>query len=259
MRERQKIRDKLFIDLCYDNKEIPFINFLQYNQWLYENVDLTKNEIDYINNYYYDYKVDPTNFERRFQRVLSRAIPTFKQLKSIELQDDIFKITNNSYVRKITTDTLNNLSSNGTNTNTTTNTNDGNIKNTGKAIGSNKTTNNSQTANKTLPMSSDNSGFDSLFDWEGASGVSEVNETDNNNTSNTTENTTIDTSKNTINGNATNTLTNITNNNFNSEEKYEQTNGQVVGIVKNIWTYLVAPKAIDYLVGELEKCFILIY
>ena len=255
----QLARDKHFTDLCYDTIEQPFYNFLQYNQWLYENVDLTKTEIDYINNYFFDFNVNPANFERKFHRVLSRALPTYHQLKNMELQDDIYKYTNNSYTRTIVNKTLNNLSSNGSGTNTQTNTNNGNVKNTGTQKNNGSSSQNTQTANKTLPMSVDDEGFDNLFNWSGASNVNENNTNGSSTDNTTTENTTIDTSSNTINGNTTNTLSNITNNDFNGTENYEQTNGLIVDIVKNIWAYLISKKAIDYLIEELKQCFILIY
>ena len=260
LRENQIKRDKLFTDLCYDDlKEMPFINFLQYNQWLYENVDLNKNEIDYINNYFFDFNVNPTNFERKFHRVLSRAIPTYKLLKANELRDDIFKITNNDYVRHLTTKTLGSLTSDKTGNSKQTSNGTNNNTFTGKSTNTGTSENNTQTANKTLPMSSDSSGFDSLFDWEGASGVDESNVNGNTSDTTNTNNTTVDTNTNTINAETVDKLKNITNNDLDTWETMDNRNGNTVDIINNLWLYLIKPKAIDWLINELKKCFILVY
>ena len=260
LRDNQIHRDHLFTDLCYDDlKEMPFINFLQYNQWLYEGVDLNKNEIDYINNYFFDFNVNPTNFERKFHRVISRALPTYKLLKAHEIQDDIFKITNNDYVRHLTTKTLGSLTSDKTGTNKQTQNGSNNNTFTGKTTDTATSNNNNKTANKTLPMSSDSSGFDSLFDWEGASGVQESDtNTDSSDTTNT-NNTTVDTSTNTINQETVDKLKNITNNDLDTWETMDNRNGNTVDIINNLWLYLIKPKAIDWLINELKKCFILVY
>lgn len=260
LRENQIKRDKLFTHLCYDDlKEMPFINFLQYNQWLYEGLDLNKNEIDYINNYFFDFNVNPTNFERKFHRVLSRAIPTYKLLKAHEIQDDIFKITNSDYVRHLTTKTLGSLSSDRTGTNTQTSNTNGNSTLTGRVTDSANGNTNAKSAAKTLPMSSDSDGFDSLFDWQGASGVNE-NDTNTETSSTTnTNNTTVDTTTNTINAETVDKLKNITNNDLDTWETMDRRDGNTVDIINNLWLYLIKPKAIDWLINELKKCFILVY
>lgn len=55
------------------------------------------------------------------------------------------------------------------------------------------------------------------------------------------------------------TLRDLGSNAGEDNETLEITRGQGVELIQKIWNYLLAPKALDYLVEELQTCFILVY
>lgn len=271
-RERQS---KAFEQLCFGKTEQKFSQYLSWRPGLYDGVDLDSATIEYINLYFYDYEVNPVEFYNHFRSALMKAVPIYNNLKAIELNKRIFDITTNKNVRKITNDTLNDITKDGTinklrkdrgtiedvGTGTDTSTTSGNE--TMRGSGS-KT---SQQANRQLPMNINSEGYEELFTWDkGASQISENrDETDN---SETTNNSSTGSSTSTTNltktynldisNDDTNTLKELGNIKVNTKDKYEEVGQQAVKLIKNIWDYLVEPKAIDYLVNELKNCFILI-
>lgn len=223
----------------YNPKETQkFSEFLSWHPCLYDGVELDKATIDFLNNYFWDYSVKPQEFERKYLQALRRATGIYKNMKAIELVDQVFDITTNETVRQYTRQAVNELSqtgnvtSNSTSTNSQTVTDDSNTK----------------TAQKTLPMNSEGD-FDELFEWDGGSGISETRDEDESRTSGSGS----------INSTDTRNLLDLGNQDINDKETIKIVGDQAVKLVSNIWNYLLAPKAIDYLVNELEKCFVLVY
>lgn len=145
-------------------------------------------------------------------------------------------------------------------------------------------------AEKTLPMETTGSDFDDIVDWSnGGTGISQNNNTgsgttntdgtikDTTTVSNNNEEDTTGKEKVTDNGSHSNDVSGTTSfsetitdqdsrdlrdlaNGKNDEyETLSVNEGQAVELIKNVWNYLVSPKAIDYLISNLEPCFILVF
>lgn len=302
------------------NDEMLFCDFIALHPTLYEGVRLDQGTIDYINYHFYEYTVSPINFERRFITKLRRLVDIYNNLKAIELQDMVFDITTNKYIRELTADTISDIKRTGTTNGT--NQRDSTSKSTGKDSGTNKETRetesegnvantgssttqenksttaatNSSTdsaarhAEKSLPMETTGTGFDGIVDWSsGGTGISENrNEGSGNTETRTTVTDTTTVSDNseqdstssesvTVNGSHSNDtsgtttynetitdqdsrdLRDLANGNNKEYETLSVNEGQAVSLIQNIWNYLVSPKAIDYLVTNLEPCFYLVF
>ena len=271
----RKKQSKAFEELCLGKTEQKFCNYLSWRPGLYDGVDLDSATIEYINLYFYDYEVNPVEFYNHFRAALMRAVPTYNNLKAIELNKRVFDITTNKNVRKITNDTINDIQKDGTISKLRKDR--GTVQDVGTgtdittASGTETTRGDSskasKQANRTLPMNIDSDNYDDLFSWDrGAGNISENrDETENSETSNNNSSGTSTTTSNTtktynldITNDDTNSLIELGNIKVNSNDKYEEVGQQAVKLIKNIWDYLVEPKAIDYLVDELKNCFILI-
>ena len=295
------IREKIYADNVQGlNKREKYYDFLSDHPTLWDGVDLDQATIDYVNNFFFDYDVNPWKFERYFIQRLRHSVAIYNKLKSIELQDKIFDLTDNETVRHLTTKTTDQLNneknSNKTinNTGDTTTTNSNNTKSTGGTTTTTEGTSQDDSTNKTivdgttdtiaaqrtLPMNtSGDSNIDSLKDWSYGSSASE-SKTDDDSTTTTTN-----TDKSSTEGSTNYTqdllvnasgnlkvednrkqteellekLGQIANGNVDTWETNNNRNQMVVDMVNKIWNYLIAPKAIDYLIGELEGAFYNVY
>lgn len=257
-------------------REQLFADYVSWHPNMYDGVDLDKATIDYINNYFYEYKVDCNHFHRHFMNALRHATPIYNNLKAVELSEKVFDIITNKSVRKLASSAVEDLKENGTiaklRNDTGTITDSGTIaqtasENTTANNRYNKDTDN-RAANRELPMKTSGSDFDDTVDWEnGASNISE-NKIEEDSTENISEN--VGSSANTTTGNTrtlattitnsdTNELTKLNNIDKNDKETIERITGQGVDLIKKIWNYLITPKAIDYIISELEESFITIY
>ena len=271
----QRQQNKTFIDDCYADREQLFAYYISWHPKLYEGVDLDSATIDYINNYFYEYKVNPKDFDRHFLNALRHATPIYNNLKAIEFNKKVFNITTSKRVRKITEDTTNNIKENGTHTKEQGQhgsiTDNGTIANTFAGTQNVETeeenSNDSKTANRKLPMQTNGQSFDGQFGWgAGASDISETktnggatgaSETKNNSTENT-QTTNIRSTNTEIESEDRNNLTRLAEMALNNKETEEEVGAQAVELILKIWNYLILPKSIDYLIKELESSFILI-
>lgn len=231
--QTRKIQNKLFYDDVYDtNREQNYFVFLGNHPTLFQEfIDpgfLTIAEMNYINEHFHDYNVDPRTFENEFKRAMREALPRYNNLKAIELVDEVFKLTDNDYVRHIVSERANTLSQSGT----------------GSSSSNSSNTDDSKSAAKTLPMKSDGYGdIEDVVDWgNGASGINEVFNTGSSN----------------ITASDSRTLTSNGTDNGDNTETFEQ-HGVGVEHVDKIWKYLVKPKAIEYLTSQLAVAFVLVY
>lgn len=241
-------------------KEMIFAEFLGICPRLYDGVDLDKATIDYLNNTFYEYKLNPESFERRYLNNLRKATGIYNNLKSIELTDQIFDITTNTSFRDTTLKTINRLKSDRTLDRDGDTITDG-TNNTKTSDSSRFTPNTiSKAASRVVPMNSKGS-FDELFEWE-EHGATQVQETRNSGGTDSTQNdgttTAADHTKTTIDQTDVEKLKSLNDIANTGREETSAINGQVVTLVKNIWDYLITPKAIDYLTDALEPSFILI-
>lgn len=237
-----------------------FAEYLGINPTLYDGVQLDKATIDYLNNFFYEYKLNPYNFERRYLNNLRKSVGIYNNLKGIELSDKIFDITTNTSLRDTTLKTINRLKTDRSLDTDSTTTTDSTGERTDS--NSNKFTpnGNSKVASRVVPMNSKGD-FTELFDWA-EHGATQVQET---RTSGGSDVTTDDGSSKTSDNSKTvldstdiekiKTLNDIANS---GKEETSAINGQAVALVKNIWDYLITPKAIDYLTDALEPSFILV-
>lgn len=275
LKELQERQNKDFYEMSMGMpREQLFSFYLGWHPKLYEGVDLDTATIDYINNHFYEYKVDVVNFHRHFLNALRHATPIYNNLKAVEFNKKVFDIITNKSVRKLASTAIDNLQENGqinklrndtgtitdrgTLTDSNTETTQAKIKTSGD--------NNTKTASKELPMRA-NGDFAQLFQWAGASNVNEVDNRMLNieDTNGSVSNDRTSTSGNTrtlatqITNTDTNNLTKINNAVNNDKETIEHITGQGVDLIRKIWNYLITPKAIDYLVSELEEAFITVY
>ena len=240
-----------------------FSEYLSITPTLYDGVDLDKGTIDYLNNWFYDYSVYAADgkFERQYLNNLRRSVGIYNNLKSIELCDRIFDITTNQSIKDATVKTIDRLKSDRTLNKTGSNTtNDTGTTTTGNTQKYTPVTD-VRTAVRNVPMNSKGT-FDEMFDWDEL-GATQVTEQKNNggtdvttNDQTVTDNTQSKTVLDTQDVEKLKQLNDIANK---SKEYNSAVNGQVVGLVSNIWDYLVTPKAIDYLVDQVEPSFILVY
>ena len=231
----RRIQNKIFADDVYENHRIPqeqdFFYFLGNHPYLYEEFInsgfLTNAEMNYINEHFYDYNVDPIRFENDFKRAMREALPIYNLMKKKEVDDELFELFDDKYTREIYSKATSQLASNGTNTKTGNNGNTETVKN----------------ANRQLPMESDGRTFDGIINWN--NGASEIAQT-------------ASTGSQTINETDINALTSSTNNNGNSTETYTR-EGNPVEHLTRIWNYLLKPKSINWLTSQLAVAFELVY
>lgn len=274
--QNQKNQSDEFRDLVLGTRAQLFGEYLGWRPNLYNGVDLERPAIDYLNNYYWDYEVNPKNFHNHYLNALRKATPIYKNLRLVEFNDKIFDITTNQKERDFWSKITDKVDKDGTTTSTRKDT--GTINDTATSTGhetSNETgsseskdKNKTKNAEKQLPMQTTGTTFNEIIDWsKGGSGISE-NRVNNKNNTQTQNNTVSDTT-----GNATNIRTLDTEISKNDIDKLIQlndmlkhdtdntseVNGQAVDLIKKICDYLVMPKAIDYLTEQVKDCFILVY
>ena len=237
-----------------------FGEFVGQNPTLYDGVNLDKATIDYINNYFYEYKVVTATFEQRFLNKLRKSVGIYNNLKGIELNEKVFDITTNVNLKDTTLKTIDRLKRNtilDKSGDTTT-----------YDTGTTTTTDNNQytpatnvrTATRVVPMNSKGS-FDELFEWE-EHGATEVTESKNNGQTDKTVDVSVtddDTqSKTVLNTKDTEYLKSLNDIANLGKEQSKGINSQAVKLIENIWNYLITPKAIDYLIDSLEPSFLLV-
>ena len=133
---------------------------------------MTIAEMNYICEHFYDYDVDPRTFENDFKRAMREALPRYNHMKSIELIEDVFDLTDDKYTREIVSARATHLAQNGNKTTNGTNTSNNGVKE----------------ASRAMPMESTQSAtLDGIVSWNrGAStigeskatGSSTINQTD---------------------------------------------------------------------------------
>lgn len=248
----RKIQNRIFARDVYESDiEQNYFIFLGNHPTLFQEfIDtgfLTITEMNYINEHFHDYNVDPRTFENEFKRAMRESLPRYNNLKSIELIDEVFDLTDDNYTREIVSQRATHLAQNGTNTSNQTG------SETQSNNGTNNTTGTNKQANKNLPMQSLGNGFDNIVSWNnGASAIGENHNTVNNTTSNSL------TGSSTINKQDANALLSDGTDNGNTKETYNR-HGNPVDHIDKIWQYLLKPKAIEYLTSALSVAFILVY
>lgn len=218
-------------------KREKFNVYFANHQDLFHGLELTQGEIYYICNEIWDREVDHDEFHREFRQAIRRAWARYKMLKEIEFKRKIFELTTSNVVRKLTTDI--NRTLDRTNNNGGTRSHTGTDSNSGSA--------GHKEANRQLGMNSSGTSFNAIVNWHnGASGIGESNDT---NSNTTTYNDTITT-------NDTQILKDIGHDAGNDKETVKRIEGQAVDLIRKIWNYIVEPKAIDYLMSEIDKSLI---
>lgn len=242
------------------NKEIKFWEYLDKNPRLYDGIDLTGAEIEYINNEFWDYNVKPAEFENHFRQAIRRCITQYKNLKAIEFCDRIFDITTNESIRNIARDVSTTNDGTKNNTRSENNTTTGSLTESGTDSNTRTEDLDSKTANKELPMNSYGDDFEDIVDWsKGASNISESKGDNTVTDSGTNSRTQGTTGSETIQRADQEALHNLETVKGKDKDKYKAINGQGVVLIKKIYDYILEPKALHYLVGNLQKCFILVY
>ena len=273
-----------------------FCDFQNECDYLYDDITIDENTINFINEYFKFYDIDVKYFYDEFRNTLRLILPRYYQMLKLEIDNDVTKIYNNIRFKRfcsaITDDTIqnkinknnkditynenytgnNNVNENGTNTNTI----NGNTSSSG-----NSNTNidsDERSANKQNPLSNEADDFDELFNWETSTEINEnVNEE---NTRTTTSNnetrTQTDNGSNTLTRETTDEVNrNYTQNDINKahedlrkiakglkddEEITTEINNLIVENINKIVDYLFKNnRASDYLINNLKKCFVSVY
>lgn len=226
----QEIQNKHYDYITYNTQEQLFNIFLSNHPNLYAGVDLTKAEIDFINNHFWNYYVEPQNFEIEFLQALRECVPRYNNMKINELRDDIFDVIKDETKRQYVDKVLERVSNSKT-TNTP--------RTERKVVTSNKN------ANRDLPMASDGNNFDDTVSWE--DGASNISENKNIVTYQAPTGTDIQ------------EIENSFNDHTKGNEKITRRLDYVADIVDRINQYLLKPKSSEYLLKALAKAFILVY
>lgn len=226
--QNQIFKEDVTEDLVRQN----FLYFLGNHPRLFQeftdNGFLTNAEMNYIIQHFFDYDVDPRTFENEFKREMREALPRYNNLKSIELIDEVYELTDNKYIRKITRDRATNLSENGTSTGESTT----------------DSTDNTKQADRELPMETTGTqSIDNIVNW--GDGASSINENKSIGSSNITHD------------DRTTLISNAREDDDTNEEF--ESHGNPVEHIDKIWQYLIKPKAIEYLLSQLSQAFILVY
>lgn len=223
-----------------ENNEVRFSDYLSSHPHLYDGVELTQGDIDYINNEFWEFTVKEATFQTHFIQMIRKHIAQYKNLKQIEFCEAVFNIATNQSLQHTISHVTDDFKSDrfGHNENTTTN------------DLHNDTTTDNKSADKQLPMKSAGTSFDTTVSWTtGASGIAE-NKGETHNTNSGTVGIDADDEAH---------LTSLNNhwndNNITTEER----NGQAVNLIRNIWNYVVEPKAMEWFCNKLSPCFILCF
>lgn len=277
LRKYQKKQSEAYKDLCYGGNERrqTFAYYIGRHPNLYNGVDLDMATIDFINNHFYEYEVNPVHFDIHFLNALRKAVPIYNNLKLIEFNAKIFDITTNKSEKKLIANAINELEREGSFNSTTGNTGTITDNGTGTEHTTSANTDQSNTidngdtkqASRELPMLTTGSDFSDTVEWSnGASGINETqtegsSRTNSNGTatgdSSTTANN-VRTLNTAIHKQDANALKELATKKNTDKATIEAVNGQAVNLIRNIWQYLIEPKSIDYLIKELESCFILV-
>lgn len=223
-------QDRHYTDITYNTQEQLFNIFLSNHPNLYAGVDLTSAEIDFINNHFWSYNIEPQTFEQEFTQALRECVPKYNNMKMNELRDDVFSLVKDKTEREYFDKVLERISDSKT-------TNTPRVERRVETVDKN--------AARELPMASNGDTFDDTVDWsDGASNISQ--------------------NKNIVTYQAPtgediqdihNTFTDHTQ----GKESIEKRLDYVVDIVDKINNYLIKPKSSDYLIKAVAKAFILIY
>ena len=231
LQETRAIQNKIFYDDCYDDsREQTFSFYLGNNPTLFQEFSqvLTHNEMQLIVEHFWNYTLDPREFEFNFKRAVREAMPHYLNMKAIEFKKDLFDVITNETVRHYIGKEITKLSSDRT----------------GETHSGRAGTNDNKTADKQLPMESQGTTYDGLFNW--ANGGSSINQ----GKQETSE---------TINASDKQFLRDNGNRDNDDFETFTETKGLMVDKINKIWQYLIKPKAIEYLFGELSVAFNLVY
>lgn len=210
LKEMEKKQNQLHKAVLLDSvDEVMFCDYLSVHPRLYEGCELDTATIDFINNHFYFYKVNPTTFEQYFITKLKHVSAQYNNMKRVEFNNMVFDVVTSRYVRKLVSDTTNELARTGGKYEKTTNTGDikddksASIKQEGSTSYGKSETNTTKTNDKktsrgdnTVDANNDNkqaqrnmtmltSGntFEGQFDWpNGASNIAENKENNHSNT-----------------------------------------------------------------------------
>ena len=225
----QKIQNKHMFDIVYKEPvEQKFSIFLSEHPNLYAGVPLTSYEIDFLNNHFWDYQVEPETFEQEYIQLLRESVPRYNAMKAIELSNEIYDKVTDRTVRHLAQNRIDTLSRNSNrNSQSQSQSNDSDKR-----------------ANRELPMKSTGNDFDSTVNWRnGASNIEE-------NKSVASQN---------ITASDTEALLDNSSGNYNDYETIDRTNIPIVELIDKIWDYLLKPKSLEYLTSYIAKAFILVY
>lgn len=265
-----------------------FCDFQNECNFLYDEIDIDINTINFINEYFKFYDIDVKYFYDEFRNTLRLILPRYYQMLKLEIDNDITKIYNNIKFRRLCTAKSDDAIQNKFNKNNKDKTynetyenndtyNDNNTNNNTKTSNSTNTVNsdsNEKIANKQNPLSNEANDFDELFNWDTSTEVNETNTENSDRTianANETNNTTA-----TINHTGNNDgARNYTENEINKahedlrkiakglkddEEITTEINNLIVENINKIVDYLFKNnRSSDYLINNLKKCFVGIY
>ena len=156
-----------------------FSDYVNINQYLYDNIDIDLNTINSINNYFALEEVATETFDFYFRRDLSFALPRYYQLIKLEMEKDLLSIDNNLKYRRLAEAKIQNkidneISKNKYNNKTVVDRNDEtNDTTTNKTDRETTTDTNDKIADKQTPMSILANNYDGLFNWQTATGINE--------------------------------------------------------------------------------------
>lgn len=123
LKEMEKKQNRLHKAVLLNSvDEVMFCDYLSVHPRLYEGCELDTGTIDFINQHFYYYSVNPTTFEQYFITKLKHVSAQYNNMKRIEFNELVFDVCTSKYVRHLVTETTKELARTGGKSATTKNT-----------------------------------------------------------------------------------------------------------------------------------------
>lgn len=222
-----------------------FIDYLNLNPYLYDDINIDADTIYLINSEFLLYYVYTKDFNFYFIQELKKHYPIYLNLLKLESRDELLNISTNIKFREFAEEVIDNRftkSKSKTTADTIGNTKSNSTSNSGE-----------KEASKTTPQTITSKGdFEDIFNWEDASAITQ-------NKNNSTLEDTTDNTENTKQKNLSK-LYNLAKNFDTYNIKDKELNQQAIISIENIINYYFKKnKSFDYLIEKLKPCFVNVY
>lgn len=258
MTNKEKLKKEHLNKIIFnDDIEMMFCDYLNIDLYLYSNININKQTIELINNYFfYDY-VNTLKFSHYFRTNLILNLPIYNDMLKNEMRKELFDLSTNINYRRLANanieKALNIHNREMTNNNDISTENISNSSNTTNTNIDNKKKN----AQKDNPMSITANDFNDLFNWDTSSTITEDKENNITNSTNSNNENSKTISNNITKEEEKNKIKNILSSLADTSELSKGINTQAIQSIENINNFLISNnRAIKFLLTQLQKNFI---